>query len=482
VNSIKFNSRNMSRKSCLQTLSGVAISGVAGCTGALQPPNLLFVFPDQFRAQAMGFMGEDPVITPNLDRLAAEGVVFNNAVSTHPLCSPYRGMLMTGKYSWKTGLVSNCNTYSRKYGVYLRESERCLTDVLHDTGYDVGYLGKWHLDTPAEGPDVDDWRGSIWDTYTPPGPKRHGINFWHSYGCYDDHLQPHYWIGDDPAQREFHEWSPEHETNTAIEYLQNRDGRQRDADKPFALFMAMNPPHPPFNLVPDRYRDYYRDAGPDELLTRPNVRLEGVGAQAPNVVQDYFSAVTGVDEQLGRLLQCLKTEGLDENTIVVFTADHGEKMGSHGSMGKGAYYEESFRVPMIFRWPTVLKPVQEPAPMGSVDIMPTLLGLMGQEREIPADVQGVNLAPVMQGQSNTRPQFALYATGGIDTYLGRRGLRSPQHTFCLSASSEIDILYDNLNDPYQLQNIAADNPSLTSELSDMLKLQLAGLDDPLQKG
>ena len=122
--------------------AGAAARAAAGrareARAAAAGPNLLFVFPDQFRRQAMGFMREDPVVTPNLDRLAGESLVFTNAVSNRPVCSPYRAMLFTGKYPWSNGVTTNCNSGSARHGIELKESERSFSDVLHDAGYGVG--------------------------------------------------------------------------------------------------------------------------------------------------------------------------------------------------------------------------------------------------------------------------------------------------------------------------------------------------------
>lgn len=147
------------------------------------PPNLLFVISDQFRPQAMEFMNQDPVITPNLDKLTSQGRVFTNAVSNQPLCSPYRGMLMTGMYPFSNGVLTNCNTSSRQYGNELNVKDTCFSDVLSQNGYYCGYIGKWHLDAPTyeEGPDVDRWQDAVWDTYTSPDLRRHGFKFWHAY-------------------------------------------------------------------------------------------------------------------------------------------------------------------------------------------------------------------------------------------------------------------------------------------------------------
>lgn len=127
-------------------------------------------------------MNQDPVITPNLDQFASEGIVFTHAVSNSPVCSPYRAMLFSGKYPISNGVVSNCYSATIKNGIELKESERCLSDVLHDAGYNQGYIGKLHLDLPKEEhiPYTEGWRGkpgksTFWDAYTPPGPRRHGF-------------------------------------------------------------------------------------------------------------------------------------------------------------------------------------------------------------------------------------------------------------------------------------------------------------------
>ncbi len=113
-----------------------------------RPPNLVFVFPDQMRGQALGFLNEDPVLTPNLDRFAEESLVLTNAVSNYPVCSPYRAMLMTGKYAHANGVLSNCNSASAPFACELRRTDRCWSDVLKNHGYSLGYIGKWHLDAP----------------------------------------------------------------------------------------------------------------------------------------------------------------------------------------------------------------------------------------------------------------------------------------------------------------------------------------------
>ena len=137
--------RDFLKTSLAAAATGALFPALTGCGGAPQShrrPNLLFVFPDQMRGQAMGFMGEDPVITPNLDRFAEEGVVFTQAAVNYPVCSPYRGMLLTGKYPHSNGVLANCNTNGAEHGYELASDARCWSDVLHDQGYSLGYIGK----------------------------------------------------------------------------------------------------------------------------------------------------------------------------------------------------------------------------------------------------------------------------------------------------------------------------------------------------
>ncbi len=451
-------------------------------------PNLVFVFPDQFRQQAIGYMNQDPVVTPNLDSFASESVVFTNAVSNYPVCSPYRAMLFTGKYPHSNGVISNCNSATAEHGVFLKESERCLSDILHGAGYSQGYIGKYHLDTPLEvNYEYTEGRrggGTAWDAYTPPGVGRHGFDFWHSYGCCDLHLKPHYWVGDAKVDEriDVDEWSVKHETDVAVDYIHNRDGKHRDSDKPFSLFVAFNPPHTPFQQVPPEYLEAYAGKSNEDLLTRPNVKLEGSGKTAGQHAKNYFAAVTGIDENFGRILGALDEEGLKDDTIVIFSSDHGEMMGSHGLMHKGVWYDESLLIPFIMRWPGNLEPRRDDLLLSVPDVMPSLLNLMGLGDEVPKCVEGSDYSDAILGKDVPRPDSALYLVmtpewpGG-----GRRGLRTYRYTFVIQRRKNKEdtyILHDNQADPYQFQNIASENPAVVAQLKDELMVWLRETNDP----
>ena len=455
-----------------------------------QHPNILFVICDQLRAHAVPPTREDPTVTPNLDRFAGEARALTDMVATYPVCSPYRALLMSGRYPHGNGVLENCNSDQEGTANYLKPDEVCFTDALAAHGYHCGYIGKWHLDHPdpasyayTEGRRRD---GRVWDSFTPPGANRHGCAFWHAYGVYDNHLYPHYWTGAGGVDEriDVHGWSVQHETDVAIDYLRNSSG-QRNPDAPFCLVVSHNPPHPPFNRVPAEYRQPYSGLGPERLLNRGNVQAQGRGAQAAESVEGYFAAITGIDQQFGRLLGCLEEQGLAANTIVVFTSDHGEMMGSHGRIGKDVWYEESVRIPFLLRWPGKVEPGTDDLLMGGADIYPTLVGLTGLAGAIPPQAQGTNYAPLFRGQSMERPSSALYLLlANAHPELGRRGIRTHRHTFVRirrSGAAEQLILHDNRADPYQLRNAATGDPELVRELAAELDAWLERTGDPWQR-
>lgn len=461
-------------------------------------PNLLYIFADQWRRQAVGFMNEDPVITPNMDKFTEESMVFENAISCFPLCSPHRASLLTGKYPLSTGMFTNCKTGC---DVMLKPEEICIGDVLHDGGYDTGYIGKWHLDLPEKNICSSPESGAEnWDAYTPPGPKRHGFDFWYSYGADDQHMSPHYWM-DSPEMIRVNKWSVEHETDVAIDYIRSHDRR-----KPFALFVSWNPPHSPYDQVPEKYRDMYRDI---DIKFRPNVasdflmahtgeRIGGGIEELDQKTRDYFAAVTGLDDNFGRLLKELREQGLEENTIVVLSSDHGDMMGSHGLMAKHVWYEESIGIPFIIRWTGKVKCGRNETFLNSADVMPTLMNLM--KLPIPESVEGKDISPAMRGEvmQDVKSAFICacpgrevflkeFAKKGIDPMtLGWRGVRTKRYTYVihkgyLPGEETCKLLYDNLVDPYQMNplQVEKDNENeIAMELENELKEWLLKLGDP----
>jgi uncharacterized sulfatase len=469
--------------------------GVAETGEGITKPNILFIFPDQLRNAAIGANKQDPVYTPNIDKLAKEGMLISNAISNYPLCSPYRGMLMTGKLPYKNSVLSNSNSKRHKYNNSWQKEDVSISDVLVKNGYDAGYVGKLHLTSPKpiKGKDT-----VLWDAYTPK-KERHGFNFWYSYGTFDEHNNPHYWIND--AKEEdvtyVNEWSPKHEADVIIDYIKNTSKKTRNNNKPFALFWSVNPPHPPYQYVPEKYLKHYKDKSLEELLARENVDLETnakdlafhTGATrkrthlAKQHVRNHFAMVTGVDEQIGRVLKTLKKSGLEENTIVVITSDHGEMMGSHGLMSKNIWFEEAVNVPFIIKWPKKIKPNQKSDLIVSVtDIMPTLLNMAQASDGIPSNLDGKDLSSIILKNEGEKPTSALYyfiKEGKPDS--GHRGIRTHRYTYVITLdtkNTERKFLYDNEEDPYQQTNIIDKDLSIKKVLHQELLKQLKEKKDP----
>ncbi|MBE5032643.1 sulfatase family protein [Gallalistipes aquisgranensis] len=502
----------MKRRILPFVLGGCAAAALPGCGSGLQEtagPNVIYLFPDQMRNHAMAFWGEegfrdrvdfrpDPVHTPILDSFARQALVLTSAQSNCPLSSPHRGMLLTGMYPHESGIPLNCNS-SRPISS-LKEDAVTVSDVFSGAGYDCAYIGKLHADFPRPndpqrpGHYVED-RIPAWDAYT-PAERRHGFNYWYSYGTFDVHKRPHYW-DTEGRRHEIREWSPRHEADRAIAYLRNEHG-ERSGDKPFFLMIGMNPPHSPYRSLDDCMEqdfDLYRDIPLDSLLIRPNADPRMEKAESARY---YFSSVTGVDREFGRILATLHELGLDDNTIVVFTSDHGETMCSQGTDDpKNSPYAESMNVPFLVRWPGRIAPRVDDLLLSSPDIMPTLLGLSGLGDRIPAAVQGRDFSSLFLADTTrgpVRPDAALYiknidgktdSAGLVRDYLPvARGLKTESHTLALYLDPEtlqLDhaLLFDDRKDPYQLRNIPlSEDPALTERLLARLAAELETVGDP----
>lgn len=502
----------MDRRSFLKRGSGITLGTILqGCgldasftdkcpaekTTANNEPNLLFIFPDQHRRQSMGFLNADRVNTPNLDRFAQESMVFENAISCFPLCSPYRGITFSGQYPLTNGVTFNGGVF--KPGV------TTIFDVLQKAGYRTGYVGKWHLSGLYKQEHVvgdrryrkwrysEKYKQNYWMREWTPRKYRPYFDYWHANECFNDLFRLNYFEEDPDDPVLGRQWQPEHETDVAIDYM-----RKCKADsKPFALFLAWNPPHFGFetqkkdipNLKPEKLRGGYI-APPEyeakyshlESTGRPNFEAT-LNRNNENIIHHipgYFGSVESIDDCFGRLMKFLKDEGLDENTIVVFTSDHGEMMGSHGLLSKRVWYEESLGVPFMIRWPGRIKPKNEAMVLSNLNIMPTLLGLL--ELPIPEAVEGEDYSDVLRGKAVQAPEYSLigymctfgrktpqsldYITThphngklpecGGNLWIGEwRGVRTPRHTYAVQMfrGKTTRYLYNLKEDPYQLNPI-----------------------------
>ena len=469
-------------------------------------PNLLFIMPDEFRIQALGIWNQpgyrnllhtvsDPVHTPELNRLARESILFTQTTSTSPICSPSRAMMMSGMYPSRNGVMGTNCAAGRPEGMH--DSITCFTDVLSDAGYETAYVGKthWERNQPlfdaqgnyvgTENPAGGHYANQF-DTYIPPGRGRHGNKYWFQT-IKDRHFDPWTYasvpalVGGKKDGQVYRPkgFTPKLEADILVDYLRNKN-RQRDPGKPFSMIWAPNPPHPPYNSLKDCqesvYREYYADVPISKLLNRPNVEIAKAVSDGYFDPQKcgpvYFSLVTSIDQQVGRVLGALDESGEAENTIVVFTSDHGEMMGSHGLTGKSVIYDEAFLIPFMIRYPKRLKPRAESLLLGRVDVMPTLLGMMGLKDQIPATAQGVDYSKeILTGESSesSKPRSAPFLMSTS------KGVRTDRYTYQVD-SKGMTLLFDNAADPCQMKNLGhqsidpADFSFLQKELGRWLKV------------
>ncbi len=426
-------------------------------------PNVVIVFGDQWRQQACGFAGDENLKghTPHFDKLAAESVVFENAVAGCPVCTPYRASLLTGLYPHHHGLFLN--------DLPLEHPGPKLGQVFADAGYDTAYIGKWHVDG-------DDRGGFI------PRERRCGFDFWEVLECNHDYNESWYWGNDDQLHR-WDGYDAIDQTSHACRYIQDHAEEQ----KPFLLVLSWGPPHNPYQSAPQQYRERF---DPQKIVLRPNVPAE-IADETRRHLAGYYAHVAAMDDCIGQVLEALSSSGIADDTILLVTSDHGDMLGSHGQQRKQQSWDESIRVPFVLRYPQLgaaggrrLDP-----PIDAPDIMPTLAGLAGIAMpEATEQLDGLDFSPLIRDGRPVGDGSALlacYSPFGewIRTKGGRefRGLRTATHTYVRSLEGPWR-LFDNVADPYQQNNLigSPEHAALQARLDNQLteKLEAAGDDFP----
>ncbi len=415
-------------------------------------PNIVFIFADQMRGSAMGCAGEN-VRTPNLDKFASEGTRYTRAVSNTPVCSPARASIMTGLHTLSHGLVNN----DKEIGTGLNTLAGCLTE----NGYDCGYIGKWHMGPPDRG------------AFIPPGPKRLGFDdFWASYNCNHRYFDGYYYLDDDPEAKWIDGYEPIGQAHMASEYIKKKSKQ----DNPFCMFLSFGPPHCPYREVPKEYLDMYPE---DSIKLKPNTPAHA----DKSIIAGYYAHITALDECFGRIMETIDEAGLQEDTLVIFTSDHGDMLFSQDRGWKCKPWAESVIIPFLVRWPEkVPKGCTSGSLISLVDVMPTLLGMTGVE--IPEGVQGRDMSGLLCGSEDNlqKSVFINYPVSpkrfSFDEW---RGIITERHTYARFKDRSW-ILYDDENDPNQLENMAGsiEHEAIESSLDEELTLWLERLEDPFE--
>lgn len=422
-------------------------------------PNVVFLLTDQWRLQALGYAGNSQVRTPNIDRLASQSVNFTNAISGYSVCCPWRASFLTGQYPLTHGVIVN--------DVPISSQPVGLGDAFKQAGYNTAFIGKWHVD------------GHGRSSYIPP-ERRLGFDTFMALECTHDYNRSAYYAGDDPQKRYWQGYDVFAQSEAAKDYIRSHQG-----DQPFLLALSWGPPHNPYETAPQAYRNMYEAR---DIRLRPNVPA-GMADEAREWLAGYYAHCSAIDKAVGDIMSTLDELAIADDTVLVFASDHGDMLGCHGEERKQKPWEESIRVPFLLRYPA--RYGREPRAvepfLNAHDIMPTLLGVCGLE--IPASVDGCDFSAALQSEE-VASDGALLACfqpfGEWHRGIGGReyrGIRTARYTYCRSLRGPW-LLYDNLNDPYQLRNLA-DSPeheSLRTELDALLQRELDAIGDDFRPG
>jgi arylsulfatase A-like enzyme len=426
------------------------------CLGApATKPNILLVIADQWRAQAFGFAGDTNVKTPNLDRLANESVRFINAVAGMPVCCPTRASILTGQRPLTTGVFLN--------DVPLDPNAVTLPKVLSQQGYDTGYIGKWHLNGDGRSKFI-------------PRERRQGFDYWKVLECTHDYNHSYYYA-DGPEKLLWEGYDAIAQTRDAAGYIRGH----ATGKNPFFLVLAWGPPHDPYQSAPEKYRALY---SPEKIKLSANVP-EAMRGETRKMLAGYYAHCSALDDCIGELWTTLKEAGLEKNTLLLFTADHGDMLGSHGGRNKQQPYDESIRIPMLFHWPAGfgVSSHKLDAPINSEDLMPTILGLCGVA--IPSSVEGLDYSGYVRGGQNPSDGATVISCAAPFAQWNRRvggrefrGIRTTRYTYVRDLNGPW-LLFDNLTDPGQMTNLAGKSQyaALQAELETTLKRKLAAAHD-----
>jgi len=442
---------------------------MVGCSSKPQKPNILFVFADQLRSQELSCYGGVNIKTPNLDRLAEEGLMMTNAISTYPICTPFRGMLLTGLYPLHSGISNNDHP--------LNPNLPSFAKACKEEGYNTAYIGKWHLD------------GMGRTTYIPP-QRRLGYDFWQALECTHDYFNSLYYDNNAKEPGYWEGFDAEAQTKAAQDYI-----KSRDPEKPFFLTLSWGPPHDPY-IAPQKYLDRI---DPMKLELRENVKEHEIADKLadnprfiiPDKYKDrkkrrydleneewvrsiyakYLAATLALDDYFGQLMKTLEEEGILDNTIIVFTSDHGDHLGSHQFYGKCTPFEETISIPFLVRYPKSVKAKTiSDALLSPMDMFPTIFGMAGLKH---SDVDGFDLSKVIANEEEDKRDAILLMNlthfnnaalvNGLDTY---RGLRTRQYTYARYEDKTPWLLFDNKKDQYQMNNLA-NNPDYIELINEL---------------
>jgi uncharacterized sulfatase len=433
--------------------------------------NIIAVVTDDQARWALGAYGNKECRTPNMDRLAREGGVFLNAFTATPVCSPSRATYLTGLYGTQVGITDYLSPDEMAAGLGLPAAAATWPAVLQKHGYRTGLIGKWHLGSQAEF-----------------HPSRRGFHHFTGFlGGGSTPLNPTLEVN---GKTEKMTGSlPDLLVDDAIRFVES------NRDRPFALLVHFRAPHAPYGPVPEQ------DSAPFKDLDPSVPKAAGLDpAHVKRLTRDYYASIHSVDRNLGRLLTKLDELKLSGKTIVTFTSDHGYMIGHHGLWHKGNgasiaggvagpmrpnMFDDSIRVPLLVRWPGVVKPGTSIAePVANVDMYASVLGMLGIPVPEGSKQQGLDFSPLLRGDKPRKWREAIVAQYDLHNFglAYMRMIRTEQWKLVrFHRANGLDELYDLQNDPGETRNLNRDpkHQKVRDELQGRLTEWMKAIDDPL---
>ena len=429
-------------------------------------PHVIYILSDEHFGGAMSHRGDPNVQTPNMDRLAAEGISFERAYSNCPICTPSRGTIFSGRHA-HSGPVQYF------FDVYKATAPSIATN-LRAAGYHAAYFGKWHCGVVhnQEPPMVRDSREEFtrWPHRTPEY-HRAGFQDWYGFEVNNAPFDGFYYHEHEANPRKMDKYQTDYLTDMAINYLASYD-----KEEPLFLVLSVEPPHFPL-AAPDAFERF----DPAVLQVPPS---SDDSPEMRKLLATYYAMVENLDWNIGRLLDALQQSSeFRENTLTIYFSDHGDYMGNHGAINrKENPHEQSVRVPAIFHWPGEI-PAQgqrDGLLFSLVDLFPTTLGLLGLE--VPSYNQGLDFSAAIRGdQDFTGPDAVLLEMSGnprwnLD-FLDWRGLVTQRWKYAFYETGH-ELLFDLENDPYEQHNLAQQDRETCSKMRQLLLQLLADSREP----
>lgn len=462
------------------------------------PPNIIFIMADDHAYQAISAYDDRLIQTPHIDRLAKEGMLFEKAFVTNSICAPSRAVILTGKHSHINGLRDNSDRFDG--------NQQTISKIFQKNGYQTALFGKWHLKTEPTG--FDTWKilpgqghyynpefrtpqGNVVDTgYVTDLITDFSIDWLNQASASEkpfflvyQHKAPHReWL---PKEQDYMEFTQKTfpEPTTLFDDYENRGRAAKEAEMRISTHMGLTNDNKIKPAISESHgsKDFLKwysnaynnnlarmnknqrqswDAVYDpinESFTNQNLQgKELTSWKYQRYMQDYLGSIASVDANIGRMLNYLDESGLADNTIVIYTSDQGFYLGEHGWFDKRFMYEESFRTPLLIRWPGVVQPGSRNSHLvQNLDFAETMLDMAGIE--IPDDMQGKSMVPLLRGDKSIWRQalyYHYYEYPGIHAVKRHIGTRTDRYKL-IHFYDDIDEweMYDLAKDPDEMQNI-----------------------------